>query len=71
MPHCPVSEELERSVEEALRALINNTTQALEAFQQRRDADLLRLDKELENAVGTKERCIGALRQHKRDHGCS
>ena len=30
----------------------------------------MRLDKELENAVGLKERCVGALRQHEADHNC-
>jgi hypothetical protein len=29
------------------------------------------LDKELENTVGRKERCIGALREHRREHGLS
>ena len=27
-------------------------------------------DKELENVLGEKERLLGALKQHRKDHGC-
>ncbi len=30
----------------------------------------MRLDKDLENAVGLKEWAIGAMREHAREHGC-
>ena len=30
----------------------------------------MRLDKQLELTVGLKERSIGALRQHEKEHGC-
>ena len=30
----------------------------------------MRLDKELETAVGYKDRCIGVLREHEKEHGC-
>ena len=33
-------------------------------------AGCLRLDKELETSVGRKERIVGALRQHVKDHKC-
>ena len=28
------------------------------------------LDKLVENALGAKERALGALRQHRKEHGC-
>ena len=35
------------------------------------DADeVARLDREAEEEVGRKERTLGALRQHRKDHGC-
>jgi hypothetical protein len=30
----------------------------------------LELDKEVENELGRKERALGALRQHRGEHGC-
>lgn len=34
------------------------------------DLSVIKLDKDLENAVGAKERAFGALTQHRKDHGC-
>jgi hypothetical protein len=31
---------------------------------------VIKLDKDLENALGAKERAFGALAQHRKDHGC-
>jgi hypothetical protein len=28
------------------------------------------IDKEIENTLGEKERALGALREHQREHGC-
>jgi hypothetical protein len=35
-----------------------------------RQTEFMKIDKELENTVGEKERAIGALRQHAEEQGC-
>jgi hypothetical protein len=62
--------ELEKQVVEVLQILRELTTAQLEAFRKRDQPKFMRLDKELENTVALKERTIGALRQHVREHGC-
>lgn len=54
-----------------LDELISLTTAQSEAFKAGDMEGFARLDKELENIVGSKERCIGALREHRREHGIS
>ena len=34
------------------------------------DAPVIKLDKDLENALGAKERAFGALAQHRKEHRC-
>jgi len=46
------------------------TRRQLKAFQEQNQTEFMRLDKDLENAMGKKERCIGALRQHEANHHC-
>jgi hypothetical protein len=41
-----------------------------DAIQSRDDADILAIDKEIETTLGDKERALGALRQHRAEHGC-
>ena len=60
-------EELQSAVTSKLQHLPDLTKNQLAAFQAN-DQALLRLDKNLDNAVGEKERAIGALRQHVKDH---
>lgn len=43
----------------------------VELFRSNDFGGVYRLDKELEFTVGQKERCIGAFRQHIKDHNCS
>jgi hypothetical protein len=67
---CGEFERLQKSVRDVLSKLTALTTDQLAAFE-RNDKELFtRLDKELEMTVGEKERCIGSLRQHVRDHKC-
>ena len=68
MPKCPEYEKLEADVSSSLEFLSDLTKRQLEAFQAGKQTLFVRLDKELENAVGAKERKIGALRQHAKDH---
>ena len=67
---CEQYEHLAQDVENCLDQIVHITTGQLEAFQSNDHATLMRLDKELELTVGSKERAIGALREHMKEHGC-
>ena len=68
--NCPEYARLESEVEQALANLAQVTTLQLDLFRARSFNRVMRVDKELENLVGEKERAIGALRQHVREHNC-
>ena len=70
MAKCSEYDSLSVAVERALKQLSEKTTILLELFRAKNDPSFRRLDKELELLVGEKERAIGALRQHVKDHGC-
>ena len=70
MAECPEYNRLHSDVENVLANLAQVTTLLLELFRSRNLGDVHRLDKELELTVGEKERCIGALRQHVKEHKC-
>lgn len=70
MPRCAIEAELARSAAEALARLVDIARKSLEAFRANHGAELMKLDKELENALGEKERTLGALRQHRLEHKC-
>lgn len=67
---CPVEKALAEAVSAVLTRLVELTTAQLRAFQEQREADVSRLDKELENTIGEKERAIGRLDEHRNEHGC-
>ena len=67
---CDEYPRLQRKVQEALEILTRLTEAQLSAFQRNDHSTFMRLDKELEQAVGAKERSIGALRQHVKEHRC-
>jgi hypothetical protein len=50
--------------------LAHASSASIQALRDNDDAVLQRLDNEVELAMGEKERLIGALRQHGKDHGC-
>jgi hypothetical protein len=70
MPTCNEYKALASAVSEILQQLAALTRAQHEAFLRHDDAELMRLDRELETAVGEKERRIGAFRYHKKQHGC-
>jgi hypothetical protein len=70
MPNCPEYDRLHAEVESVLGNLAQVTTLLLELFRSKDLAGVHRLDKELELTVGEKERTIGALRQHVKEHKC-
>ena len=68
--NCPEHARLQREVEDVLQRLKELTASQLQAFRSRSSAEFARLDRELENTIGEKERAFGALRQHIREHHC-
>ena len=66
----PEYEQLAAKVADALRRLVDLTTASLGAYRNSNQTEFMKIDKELENTVGEKERAIGALRQHAKEHGC-
>lgn len=67
---CAEHDNLVAKAHAVLEKLHNLTREQLESFQAGEDERFMRLDRELENTVGEKERAIGALRQHDEAHGC-
>ncbi len=67
---CARRDELAAESQQALEQIIQITIQAREALRQGNQAEMLRTDRALELALGEKERLIGALREHKTQHGC-
>lgn len=67
---CPDYAQLQAAVLDALRKIEALVAALLRAFQAGDTAGFKALDKALEEALGEKERRIGALRQHATDHQC-
>jgi hypothetical protein len=68
MNTCTECERLRGEVQDELARVTLLTTAQLNVFGSKDDGTFMRLEKELENAMGAKERAIGALRQHQREH---
>ena len=67
---CADYSKLEDELTEILEELRELTARQIEIFHSKDYAAFIRLDKKLENMVGKKERSVGALRQHAKEHGC-
>jgi hypothetical protein len=70
MPQCPELVRLQAAVENVLGNLAQVTTLQLEIFRSGKLDDWKRVDEQLELTVGEKERSIGALRRHIKEHNC-
>lgn len=70
MANCPEYNRLRSEVENVLGNLAQVTMLLLELFRAGDSQKYQHLDKELELTVGEKERAVGALRQHVREHKC-
>ena len=69
----PPCEEQQHLIEEVQRHLIlisELSRAAAEAIGNRTENLVSALDKQIELEVGAKERALGALRQHRLEHGC-
>ena len=68
---CAEREKLKDEATHALKDIIEFTDKLLKCLStDHTAASLTPLDKDLENAVGAKERAFGALAQHCKEHGC-
>ncbi len=67
---CPEYRNLQHELQLILQSLSDLTQAMLDAFRADDRSAFARLDKELETSVGRKERVVGALRQHIKDHKC-
>ena len=67
---CPERDQLRLEAIRALKDITEFTDRLLKAMNAEKPTDLTAIDKDLENAVGTKERAFGALTQHQKEHGC-
>jgi hypothetical protein len=67
---CEKYNELAGKVAAVLQRLVDLTEAQLGAFNEREYSKFSKLDKELEQTVGEKERVIGAFREHQKEHGC-
>jgi hypothetical protein len=66
---CAERDALKANAVRALHDIIEFSDKLLAAIQSD-ELDPQALDKDLENAVGAKERAFGALSQHRKEHGC-
>jgi hypothetical protein len=65
---CAERDKLRAEAASKLKDIIEFTDKLLKAMNANQPASLTLLDKDLENAVGAKERAFGALAQHQREH---
>jgi hypothetical protein len=70
MAKCPEYIRLRSEVENVLGNLAQAATLLLELFRNDESERYKHLDKELELTIGEKERAVGALRQHIKEHRC-
>ena len=67
---CAQYDRLAKELDLALRRLAELTKAQRQAFREVDYEKFHSLDRELEEAVGYKERCIGCVRQHVKEHKC-
>jgi len=67
---CPEYHRLAVNLEGILAKLAELTSTHLTLFRERDHSGAMQIDKEIENTIGEKERAIGPLRQHLKEHKC-
>jgi hypothetical protein len=67
---CPVRLELMTAVQRHFSNISQLMASAAAAMEAGQENSALELDKMLESEVGEKERALGALHQHRIEHGC-
>ena len=67
---CEEQQRLAEVVQRALTALAELAHAEREALRTGDQQLIMAIDKQIENTMGEKERGMGALRQHRLEHGC-
>jgi len=70
LAECPRREALVDETQEALMKLADLARRQAEALRAGSDNLVMAIDHEIENTLGAKERALGALREHRQQHGC-
>ena len=70
-PHfCPEQQRLMEKVQQHLIRMAELSRAAADATANRNENLVRELDKQVENELGAEERALGALQQHRGEHGC-
>jgi hypothetical protein len=67
---CPRQQELVAETQGYLMQLSELARREADAIQSRDEQEILAIDKEIEATLGNKERTLGALYEHRAEHGC-
>jgi hypothetical protein len=67
---CIKKQQLIAQVEGCLDRIAKLARTEAEAIREMGNGEWLDIDKQIEAAIGEKERAIGALWQHRQEHGC-
>ena len=67
---CPQQHQLLKAVQQHLIRSAALTCAATEALAQQNQHLLRQLDRQVDREAGENERALGALRQHREEHGC-
>jgi len=67
---CEKQQELVAETQRHLIRLAELAKRESEAIATRDDSLILALDQDIENTLGLKERSLGALHEHRKEHGC-
>lgn len=67
---CEMQQKLAEEVQRHLSVLVDLAHAEREAVRTGDDALIMMIDKQIEAAIGDKERAMGALRHHRAEHGC-
>lgn len=67
---CTRHDELLEEAQKVLESIHELSAKQVETIEQGVSQRFLSMDRQLELAMGEKERAIGALREHDREHGC-
>jgi hypothetical protein len=68
--HCPRQQELVQETQAHLIRLSELARLEADAIANRNENLILALDQDIENTLGLKERALGALHGHRKEHGC-
>ena len=67
---CARQQELIAETQVYLMRLSELARKEADAIESRDENEILAIDKDIETTLGNKERALGALHQHRAEHGC-